>query len=194
MSPAIAATAFTARTSRCAWPAKARAKGRSISSWRYSPGGAGSFPRDQRTIALVQRTERLLRRNARHDLEIVPVPFRLLGRFHLQQVHRVDFAAVLPDSSFAEKRIVGSRRFHGRDYRFAVARAARLVDRLEEMQHRRIDPGLHVVRHRAVVSALAEALRPRARALVHVPVERVHGERSLRSLEPQRGYVVDAEN
>src|SRR6266576_214958 len=121
MSPAIAATAFTARSSRCAWPARAPAKGHSISSSR-SETGARSFRRDQRTIALVQRTERLLGRNARHDLEIVPVALRLLGRFHLQEMHRVDFAAVLPDSSFAEKRIVGSHRFHGGNDRFAVAR------------------------------------------------------------------------
>src|SRR5260221_10430478 len=122
MSAAIAATAFTARTSRCGWPAKAPAKGRSISSWRYSPGGAGSFPCDQRTIALVQRPERLFGRNARDGLEIIPVALRLLGRFHLQQVHRVDFAAVLPDSSFAEQRIVGSHRFHRSNHGFPVAR------------------------------------------------------------------------
>src|SRR5207248_10582972 len=104
-SPTTAATASTARTWRCACPAKAPAREGSTSSSRSEVGDARSFPRDQRAIALVQGAERLLRRNAGEDLEIVPVALRLLGRFHLQEIHRVDLAAVLADSSFAEQRI-----------------------------------------------------------------------------------------
>src|SRR5207344_3309868 len=113
--PATAATAFTERTWRCAWPAGAPAKERSTSSSRSEGAGAGSFPGHQRAVALVQRPERLFRWNVRNDLEVVPVTLRLPGRFHLQEIHRVDLAAVLADPSFAEQRIVGSHRFHRSD-------------------------------------------------------------------------------
>src|SRR5882672_7043071 len=79
------------------------------------------FPRDQRAVAFAHRAERLLRRDGRDHLVVVPVALRFLGRFHLQQIHRVELASVLADATLAEERVVGRHGLHRRDHRLAVA-------------------------------------------------------------------------
>src|SRR5580765_2342438 len=114
------------------------------------------FSRDQRAVALAHRAERLLGGDRRDHLVEIPVALRLLGRLHLREIHGMELAPVLADAALAEERIVGRHGLHRRDHRLAVGGAARLVDALEEVQHRGVHARLHVVRHGAVVRALLE--------------------------------------
>src|SRR6187200_2278828 len=66
----------------------------------------------ERTVALVQRSEGLLRRNGRAQLVVVPRRLGLRGFLHLEEVGGVDLAAVGPDGPFAEQGVVGRRRLH----------------------------------------------------------------------------------
>src|SRR5215510_4062439 len=75
---------------------------------------------DQRTPALIQRSERLRGRNRGAQLVVVPRMFRFLGLLYLEEVHVVDLAPVGTDDAGAEQRIVGRHLLHLRDDRFVV--------------------------------------------------------------------------
>src|SRR4029453_7387475 len=79
-----------------------------------------------RTVALIDGTERLARRNRRAQLVQVPWPLRLGRLLHLEEVHRVKLAAVLADAAFAEQGIVGGQRLHLRDHLGAVVALQRV--------------------------------------------------------------------
>src|SRR5262249_16807434 len=61
----------------------------------------------QRTFALVERTPRLLRRNGRELLVVVPGRLALLGLLHLEQVHRMDLAPVDAHVALAHEPVFG---------------------------------------------------------------------------------------
>src|SRR5437868_2842547 len=61
---------------------------------------------DERTLSVLQRPERLLGRNRRTDLVIVPGRLGVRGLLHLHQVRRMDLAPVHPDATLAEQGIV----------------------------------------------------------------------------------------
>src|SRR5262245_7993483 len=77
---------------------------------------------DQGTAAFVQRPKRLLGRDCPHDFEDIPFAFRFGRRLYLQQIHRMDLAAVGADTAFAKQRVFGRNRLHGGDNRSAVSR------------------------------------------------------------------------
>src|SRR5437660_6923081 len=66
----------------------------------------------QRALAILQRAERLIGRDRRAHLVIVPGSLRLRRLFHLDQVRRMDLAAVGADAAFAEQRIIGGHLLH----------------------------------------------------------------------------------
>src|SRR5688500_6067304 len=66
----------------------------------------------QRTIALLQRPERLLGRNGRADLVQIPRSLRLCWLLHLDQVRGMDLAAVRANRALAEERVVGRHLLH----------------------------------------------------------------------------------
>src|SRR5690242_304066 len=61
----------------------------------------------QRATALIERTEGLVGRYCPTERVIVPGFLRLFGRLHFEEIHVVDHAAVSPDPSLAEQRIIG---------------------------------------------------------------------------------------
>src|SRR5579883_1878384 len=68
--------------------------------------GRGVYSRlHERAPAFVQRAERVFRLDRRQDLEIVPLALRLGDGLCLEQVHRVQLAAVDADRALAEERI-----------------------------------------------------------------------------------------
>src|SRR5215475_4088477 len=98
---------------------------RPIRSWPKSACGgmprsgiiAAAGPRrplllHERTVALVQRPEGLLRRNGRAQLVVVPRALGLRGLLHLEEVGGVNLAAVGPNRPLAEQGVVGGGRLH----------------------------------------------------------------------------------
>ena len=157
------------------------------------PPGRRSFATPiahQRAAALRQRTEGLVCRNRRHGLVDVPRPFELVRRFHLEQVHGMDLAAVRPDRAFAEQRIVGRHRLHRRHNCLAVGRSPDLVDGLQVVEDGGIDAGLHVVRHIALGVARLKALRKGAGRVVRVPIEWEEQLNALRRRQAERPHAV----
>ena len=91
---------------------------------------------DHRTAAVLQRTESLIRWNGGAQLVVVAGIFRLFRRLDLEQIGRVDLAAVGADLALAEQRIVGRKLFHLGDHGLAVGVAFERVDRLQIMCNR----------------------------------------------------------
>ncbi len=102
----------------------------------------------------------------------------------------MQLAAVLAHAAFSEQRVIGGHRLHRRDHGLAVGCTADLVDRLEIVEHRGINPGLHVVRHDMLGMPFLEATRECPRCFRHVPIERHQQQDALRSFEPQPPHVV----
>src|SRR5262249_8663774 len=84
----------------------------------YRPPPALFLP--QWTFALVERPPRLLRRNGRELLVVVPGCLALLRLLHLEQVHRVDLAPVDAHVALAHEPVLGRQLLHLRDHRLAV--------------------------------------------------------------------------
>src|SRR5260370_33489582 len=63
-------------------------------------------------LALRQRRESLVTRNRAAQLVKIPGAFRFRRLFHLEQIGRMDGAAVWLHLALAEKRIVGRERLH----------------------------------------------------------------------------------
>src|SRR6476660_993535 len=61
---------------------------------------------DLRTAAFIQRSERLVGRDCLDDLEGIPVALRFRRRLDLEQVHRMDLAAIGADGALTKKRII----------------------------------------------------------------------------------------
>src|ERR1700675_4969278 len=113
---------------------------------------------DHRADALLERDKSLIRRNGGDELVIIPRIFRLRWLFHLEQIGRVNLAAVGADRAGAEQGIVGRHFLHLGDDRGAVVRiAAERLERPEVMDQGRIDAGLNHGRWALLVS-LVEAL------------------------------------
>src|SRR6266571_2361115 len=66
----------------------------------------------ERALAILQRAEGLIRGDRRADLVIVPGTFRLGGLFRLEQICRMDLAAVGANHALAEQRIIGRHLLH----------------------------------------------------------------------------------
>src|SRR5689334_25181017 len=71
---------------------------------------------DERTLAVFQRPERLIRGNRCADLVVVPFVLRFGGLLHFDQIRRVDLAPVDPDAALAEQRVVGRHLLHLGDH------------------------------------------------------------------------------
>src|SRR5881628_3060032 len=67
---------------------------------------------DELAPSLVERPERLLGRDGRLDLVVVPRVLRLGRLLHLDEVRRMDLAAVDADGPLAEERVVGRQLLH----------------------------------------------------------------------------------
>ena len=106
----------------------------------------------------------------------------------------MNLASVAANGPLAEQRIVGRHRLHRRDHGLAVGGATDLVDRLQIVQHGCVDAGLHVVGIILLRMAFGEPLGEGARAVVQIPVERIHDLCALRGLEAERGNAVHAED
>src|SRR5271170_2301271 len=76
------------------------------------PPNAGGLFFQQGTGALVQRRKRLVARNRSDQLVEVPRRFGFRGTLDLEQIGRMDGAAVGLDAALAEQRIVGRDRLH----------------------------------------------------------------------------------
>ena len=138
----------------------------------------------------VHRPEGLVGRDRGADLVVVARALRLGRLLHLEQVGRVDLAAVGADRALAEQRVVGRHRLHLRDDLGAVVGLGGL-DRLQVVQHRRVHAGLHHRRVLAAVGLRAKRLRPGAGLVVQVPVEGLGEDQALRGLQAQRVDVGD---
>ena len=144
-----------------------------------------------RADALLERDEGFRRRDGGDEVVIVPRILRVRRLLHLEQIGRVDLAAVGADRALAEQRIVGRHFLHLGDDRAAVMRiAAERFQRLEVMDQRGIDAGLNHGR-RLLLELLVEALGEGAGLVVHVPVEGLGEVQALRDLQPERMDVGD---
>src|SRR5713101_9257013 len=154
------------------------------------PRPAPAAPRlflDELAPSLVEWPERLLGRDGRLDLVVVPRVFRLGWLLHLDEVRRMDLAAVDADGPLAEERVVRRQLLHLGDDLGAFVALERL-DSLQVVQrprvnarvdHRRMDPPI----------ALREPLRERARFLVEIPIEGLGEGEPLGFLEAERVHV-----
>src|SRR5262249_14341394 len=77
-------------------------------------------PAYQRAVAVLERTEGLVGRNGGAQLVEVARIFRLRRLLHLEQVGRVQLAAVGADRARAEQRIIGRQPLHLGDHGGAV--------------------------------------------------------------------------
>src|SRR5262249_10610808 len=76
-------------------------------------GGAGRLKSlYERTIAILQRPERLIGGNRRAGLVQIPFALRFGRLLHLEEIRRMDLAAVGAHRSLAEERIVGRHLLH----------------------------------------------------------------------------------
>ena len=101
----------------------------------------------------------------------------------------MDLAAIDADRALAEQGIVGRHFLHLGNDRAAVMRiAAERFQRLEIMDQRRVDAGLHHGR-RVLLEPLHEALTEGAGLVVHVPVERLGEAQAMRDVEAERTHV-----
>src|SRR5438034_11683319 len=76
----------------------------------------------QRTLALIQGAECLVRGDRRAQLVVIPWPLRLRRLLDLVEIHRVGLAAVRAHRALAEERIVGRHLLHLGDHLRAVVR------------------------------------------------------------------------
>src|SRR5579862_8032576 len=97
---------------------------------------------DERTVAVLERPEGFFRRDSGTQDVVVARIFGLFGLLDLEQIGRVDLAAVDADIAFAEQRVVGRHLLHLGDHGFAVGCAFESGDRFQVMQGRGIDAGL----------------------------------------------------
>ena len=66
----------------------------------------------KRAVALINWAEGLISRNGRAELVIVPLALALLRRLHLEEIHRMDLAAICANLTLAEEPVIGRRRLH----------------------------------------------------------------------------------
>src|SRR6516225_3829078 len=74
----------------------------------------------QRTAALGERAEGLVRRDGGAQLVEVPGALRFGGLLHLEQIHGMNLAPVRPHSTLAEQLVVGGHLLHFGDHRLPV--------------------------------------------------------------------------
>src|SRR5438132_6930792 len=91
-----------------------------LEAWvAWSRGFTAPFPGwlllRQRALALVERPERLLGRDGGAHLVVIPRALGLRGLLHLEEIHRMDLAAVGADGALAEEGVVGRHLLHLRD-------------------------------------------------------------------------------
>ena len=140
-----------------------------------SGGGARRHPRLScaRGQALGQRPEGLLARGGGDQLVQVPGIAGFGRRLDLEQVGRVDRAAIGADGAGAEGVVVARHRLHP-VHRLDAAglgrRDAHIGHRLQVVQHRAVAAGRHHGR-RAVLVLRPDPLGQRPGAVVEVPVE-----------------------
>src|ERR1039457_984880 len=96
----------------------------------------------QRAVAFLDRPEGLVRRNGSAGLIEVAGIFRLFRLLHLEQIGRMDDAAVGAHAALAEQRIVGRHRLHLRYHGLAVGRTLERGDRLQVVQDAGINAGM----------------------------------------------------
>src|SRR5689334_21960158 len=87
-------------------------------STEIRPPGTSSYPASlhQRATALRDRTECLIGRNGRDQPVVIIRVFRLVRLLHLEQVHRVNDAAVLADGNVAEQLVLAFELLHLRHH------------------------------------------------------------------------------
>src|ERR1700731_107704 len=83
--------------------------------------------RDQRAMAVLERPERLVGRNGGQQLVEVARILRFRRRLHLEQIGRVDLAAVGADRALAEQGVVGRQLLHLGHHRGAVRRTLQRI-------------------------------------------------------------------
>src|SRR5438094_6801637 len=96
---------------------------------------------DELAPTLIEWTKSLLGRNGRADLVVIPRVLRLGRLLHLDQVRRVDLAAVDTNRPLAEERIVGRQLLHLRDDPGALV-TLQCLDGLQVVQHSGVDAGV----------------------------------------------------
>src|SRR5229473_3591406 len=131
-------------------------RGRVAHPTRVAPQACSTL--DECAAPVGERTERLVGRDRGDQLEIIPLALgfrRLLG---LVEVNRMNLAAIGADRAFTKQRIAGRHFFHFRHHGFAVAAVANGRYGLQVMRGRRVDAGLHVVRHDLARMLVLEAL------------------------------------
>src|SRR5882672_12404655 len=128
-----------------------------VSARRREAGGSPLLLLYQRTSAFRKRSESLLARRGSDQLVIVPRSLGLGRCLDLEQIGRVNLAAVYANSALAEQRIVGRHFLHFRYYLGAVMRiATHCFKRLEVVYETRIDAGLNHGRLRLVFRAFGK--------------------------------------
>ena len=150
-------------------------------------GRAPSLLLHQGAIPLIDRPERLGGGDGGAQLVVVPRRLGLRRLLHLEEVHVVDLAAVRPDRTLPEQRVVGRRLLHLCDHLGPVVRFER-VHRLQVVRDRRVHAGVDHGRMDAAVP-LGELLPPGARLVVHVPVERLREDQPLRRGQAEPVHV-----
>jgi hypothetical protein len=157
------------------WPRKPKPASAAAKAWRLLL--------HQRAVTLVERTERLVGRDRRTQLVVIVRALGLARRLDLEEVGRMQGATVDARRALAEERILGGPGLHLRD-RLSSIVGVDLVDGFQVIE----DHGIHAGMVRGRIDALVrggEALRPRARLVVHVPVEGLGQQQALRGREAE---------
>ena len=104
---------------------------------------------DQRTLTVLQRSQRLTSRNRYQDLEVVEQVFSLRRRLHLFEIHVAHNASVLAQLAILRHEVVDLHLAQLGDDLVGVV-AARRLDRFKVMSHLGAETGLGVGRRHAV--------------------------------------------
>src|SRR5664280_1649936 len=182
------------------WKQKRTVRSRGSALWRRAKGWALARPfvrcrhrsaACQRTVAVLERTERFIRRDSGAQFVEVAGIFGFCRRLHLEQISRMQLAAVGADGALAEQRIVGRQFLHLRHHRLAVGRALQRGDRLEVVRDAGIDAGLYHGRELARRGTFRlPALGPGPVGVVHVPVPGFRQSEALRGLQTAQGLTL----
>src|SRR5579862_814454 len=124
---------------------------------------------DQRTITVLQRAERFVRRNRGALSVIVTRIFGLFGLLHFEEIGGMNLAAIGADRALAEQRVVRWHLLHFSNDDLAVFGAFEFGDCFQVMRDCRVDAGVNHGREFAGPLDLP-ALRPCAVGVIHVPI------------------------
>ena len=126
----------------------------------------GLSPLNQRTTILASRAKRLIARDRRYDLVVVPRPTRFDRRLHFHKIHVVHHSTIFAELAVLGEEIIDRHLAHFGHHRFCFVRASGL-DGAQIVARGGVDGRMGRSRHTLMDGE--EAFRPSATFVITVP-------------------------